>query len=204
MIVQVRGGSGSGKSTLVRQWVEEHQEGHVRHMMSTAYAWNLEHIDCAQSRPFALQFPLENVIVPGHYDAPGGGCDMIKSVSHIYDVVRTANSYRYNVLMEGLFVSKDTKETRALLESFAGLGESRPEVFILLLDVPEADCYQSVMDRRASLGKEPRHLKAHRADWRSAHVSNVPHYEAWQREGLAHFERHSRESAAARVRELLS
>ena len=129
---------------------------------------------------------------------------MIKSVRDIYDVLRTANRHGCHVLMEGLFVSKDTKETRILLEELAGMGAARPLVYVLLLDMPEEACYQSVQDRRAALGKAERALKAHRADWRQVHVSNVRHYDAWNAEGLCVMERHSRDSAAARVRELLA
>lgn len=197
MIVQVRGGSGSGKSTLVRQWVEAHGE-HKRHMMKDAEAWGLGHIFCADSRPFALEFPGQKTVVVGHYDAPGGGGDMIKSVYHIYDVVRKAALLDQHVLVESLFMSKDAKATRELLVHLEGW-----PVHIILLDIGEEDGYASVMERRRALGKEERQLRAHSKDWHAAHKSMLPLYREWEAAGLIHFHHLNRADAALKLTELL-
>lgn len=199
MIVQIRGGSGAGKSTMVRRWIEEHGE-HTRYMMANAGAWGLAHIDCPPSRPFALGFEKEKVIVVGHYDSTGGGGDMIKSVTHIYDVAVMAALNGQNVLLESLFCSKDSKHTHTVL--LTAKSRSIP-AHIIQLDVPEEVCYQSVQARRAALGKEERFLKAHANDWKSAHPGMEKHLRSWEEEGLCSVYRLSRDDAAAKLRELL-
>lgn len=199
MIVQIRGGSGSGKSTLVREWVDDHGE-HERHMMEVARFYGLGHINCAASRPFALEFKPEGVVVVGHYDAPGGGADMIKSVYHIYDVVRKAVEIGRDVLVESLFMSKDAKATLELLDWAKERGEA---VHIILLDLPEQDCYDSVQERRRVLGKEERHLRAHSKDYHAAHKSMLSVYQKWHEEGLITFHHLGRIDASLRVRELI-
>lgn len=200
MIVQLRGGSGSGKSTMVRRWVETH--GHHSRMMMAEHSaqYGLSHIDCAVSRPFALAFSKERVAVIGHYDAPGGGADMIKSVYHIYDVIRVAVETGYHVLVESLFMSKDAKATTELL-SWAK--ERGIPVHIILLDVPEQECYDSVMERRRALGKEERQLRAHAKDYHAAHRAMLPVYAEWEKAGLINFYHLGREAAAEKLKELI-
>lgn len=168
--------------------------------MSEAGQFGLAHIDCAQSRPFALTFENERVAIVGHYDASGGGGDMIKSVYHIYDVVRAAAERGYHVLVESLFMSKDAKATLELL-SWAK-GRSIP-VHIILMDVPEDTCYESVMERRRALGKVERHLRAHAKDYHAAHRAMLPLYHEWEAAELIDFYQCSREEAAARLKGLI-
>lgn len=197
MIVQVRGASGSGKSTLVRAWVDEHGPV-VQYMMARAANFGLGHIDCPASRPFALACPVPGqtaVVVPGHYDAPGGGCDMIKKVSHIYDVVDQALFWQRRVLMEGLFVSKDVGQTA---DRYAPAGPVLPFLRILYLDLPQEECEAAVQARRAAQGREHRPLRKHAADW--AEVRRA--VERLEVQG-ANIERHDRASCAARIRDLL-
>lgn len=197
MIVQVRGASGSGKSTIVRQWCEEHGPP-VRYMMAKAHNFGLGHIDCPRSRPFALAFPVPGrtaVVVPGHYESSGGGCDMIRKVRDIYDVVDQALFWKRNVLMEGLFVSKDVAAT---VDRYAPAGPVSPILRILYLDLPQEECYEAVQQRRAALGRELRPLRKHASDWGEVRRS----VERLEMQG-ARVERHDRESCATRIRELL-
>lgn len=192
MIVQVRGASGSGKSTLVRAWVDEHGPP-LRYMMKSAAAMGLGHVDCPPSRPYALALPVPDrprVIVPGHYDASGGGADMIKSKAHIYDIVDQAVRWKHNVLMESLFISKDVTLT---LERYGPQG-----IHVLFLDLPEEECRASVHARRAALGREYRELRQHARDWKDVGVACRKLEEA----GVT-VERLDREGCARRVRELL-
>lgn len=190
--VQVRGASGSGKSTLVRTWVEEHGPP-LKYMMSGAANFGLGHVDCPQSRPYALCCPVpdrERVIIPGHYEASGGGADMIKSKSHIYDVVDVGLSHNHSVLMESLFISKDVTMT---LNRY---GSRLPT--ILYLEVPEEECLASVHERRARRGLESRPMRQHARDYAEV-AKAVRQLEA---KGVK-VEHHDRVSCAARVRELL-
>lgn len=195
IVVQVRGASGSGKSTLVRQWVEEHGPA-SKYMMSGAANFGLGHIDCAASRPYALACPVAErtpVIVPGHYEAPGGGADMIKSVYHIYDVCDQALFWQRNVLVEGLFLAKDVK---ALQERYP---PPYPYLHVLYLDLPEEVCYESVMQRREALGKERRPLRAHANDFRGVRTAvRILEEKGYQVERFQ-----DRDACAARVREIL-
>lgn len=125
---------------------------------------------------------------------------MIKSVYHINEVVRTAVGLGFNVLMEGLFVSKDAKATLELLE-WAKANET--PVVIILIDIEEQEAYDSIQARRKALGKEERFLKSHRSDFRAVHTAMLPYYKKWEEQGLITFYHLSREAAAAKVEELL-
>lgn len=197
MIVQIRGGSGSGKSTLVRRWVEDHGPP-MKYMMKAAGVFGLDQLkeSVALSRPFALACPVPDrprVIVPGHYEAAGGGADMVKSKHHICDIIDKALSFGSNVLLESLFMSKDVN---LMLDRYGPPGSDTFKV--LLLDVPEEECLASVHERRAALGKPYREMRAHARDWKDVHVAVRKLEEAG-----GQVERHTRESCAARVRELL-
>lgn len=190
LLVQVRGASGSGKSTLVRTFLEGLGQS-IRYMDRAA--WGLGHVDSPASRPFALGYRLglgNTLVVPGHYDAPGGGCDMIKKADHAYDIADRADSHGAHVLMEGLFISK---EYARLIER-AGRAP-----LVIYLDLPEVECEESVQQRREALGKERRPLSKHGPDWREVRRA-VARLEA---AGLA-VERHSRDSALARLKEVFA
>lgn len=191
MIIQIRGASGSGKSTLVRRFVEEHGPP-LRYMMAKAEAMGMGHVDCPPSRPFALELPKLRTVIPGHYESSGGGADMIKSKAHIYDVAELAMREGRHVLVESLFLSKDTRET---LDRMPGW----PTTFkIIYLEVPEEVCLASVHARRAALGREYRPLKQHARDFKevASAVSKL--------QGKVDIEGHTRDSAARRIRELLA
>lgn len=194
IVVQVRGASGSGKSRLVRDWVTEHGPP-TKYMMSGAANFGLGHIDCAASRPYALACPNggKPVIVPGHYEAPGGGADMIKNVRHIYDVVDQALFWERNVLVEGLFLSKDVK---ALEERYPA---PYPYLRVLYLDLPLEFCEESVQQRRESLGRERRPLRQHTNDWKDVRRA----VELLEAKGYQVERFDSRTDCARRVKELL-
>ncbi len=169
---------------MVRRWLEDHSP--VKRFMNPAgYGLN---IVSPASRPFALG--AGRVLVPGHYDAPGGGCDMIKSVDHIYDVVAMALQHYDFVLMEGLFVGKDA---RRLLDRGWG-----PDTLVIFLDLPLEICRASVHQRRESLGKPRKELTKHEDDWGEINAK----IGLLKAAGVA-VEHHDRDSAAARLRELL-
>ena len=191
ILVQVRGASGSGKSTLVRRFLEGLP---TQERYSDKEAWGLGHVESAASRPFALQYglPAGRLIVPGHYDAPGGGCDMLKKADHVFDIAETARRHGASVLMEGLFLSKEYARLLARRSAWA-----QPPV-VIYLDLPEAECEESVQQRREALGRARRPLSKHSADWREVRRAVTRLEEA----GLA-VERHDRASAMSRLKELL-
>ncbi len=192
LLVQVRGASGSGKSTLVRTFLAG-LGPNARYMNKAA--WGLDHVDSPASRPFALGYrtPAGFLVVPGHYDAPGGGCDMIKKADHAYDIAGSARAHESHVLMEGLFISK---EYARLIERAPNW--QRPPL-VIYLDLPEAECEESVQLRRVALGKERRPLSKHSSDWREVRRA-VARLEA---AGI-NVERHDRASAMKRLKEVFS
>ena len=196
LLVQIRGASGSGKSTLVRRWVEDHGPP-LKYMVKNAAAFGLGQLteSVGAARPFALACPVPDrprVIVPGHYEAAGGGADMIKSKSHICDVIDRALALDHNVLVESLFLSKDVNMMWSRYGGYGGMWR------ILWLDVPEEECLESVHARRTALGREYRPMRAHARDFADVRkaVSQLTAKGAC-------VERHDRDSCAARVRELL-
>lgn len=190
-LVQVRGASGSGKSTLVRNFLKGLPKP-ARYFDKAA--WDLGHVESATSRPFALSYPLprggRRLIVPGHYDAPGGGCDMIKKADHAYDIAERGLFYGA-VLMEGLFLSKEYARLLARRAAWA-----QPPV-VIYLDLPEDVCEESVQQRRESLGRARRLLSKHSSDWRE-----VGRAVQRLRDQGVKVEDHTRDSAAERLKEL--
>ena len=190
ILVQVRGASGSGKSTLVRSFLETLP---AQERYTDRERWGLGHVDSAASRPFALSYGISGgrLIVPGHYDAPGGDCDMIKKADHAYDIADVAKRHGASVLMEGLFISKEY--ARLLVRRTLW---PQPPV-VIYLDLPEDVCEASVQERRAALGREQRPLRKHSADWREVRAA-VRKLQA----GGQVVEHHTRESAMERLKEL--
>lgn len=190
LLVQVRGASGSGKSTLVRGFLQG-LGAPVRYMDRNI--WGLGHVDSPDSRPFALGYPARGLLVPGHYDAPGGGCDMIKKADHAYDIAARARQAGASVLMEGLFISKEYARLIAQAHDWP-----RPPL-VIYLDLPEAECEESVQLRREALGKDRRPLSKHSSDWREVGRA-VGRLEA---AGI-NVERLGRADALARLQELFA
>lgn len=109
MIIKLLGTSGSGKSTLIRKVVEhypDHEDRFVEGRKQPLYTY---HYDKNNDDRRVL-------VVPGHYNSPCGGCDTINDMDEIFRIVRDAADDEFDVLMEGLIVSTETKRTRKLVE----------------------------------------------------------------------------------------
>lgn len=193
ILIQVRGASGSGKSTLVRGFLASLTGSTFRY--EDKDRWGMGHVESAASRPFALGYAQPNgslLVVPGHYDAPGGGCDMIKKADHVYDIANAARQHGANVLMEGLFLSKEYARLLAHRHLWP-----RPPV-VIHLDLPEAECEESVQLRRGSNGRVRRPLSKHASDYREVRSAV-----ACLRASGVDVETHDRASAMNRLMELL-
>ena len=138
MIVNVRGTSGSGKSHLVKQVVDHMTQ---RHLSPT------KEFQDRRRKPLAYQWtfrdaPERNLYIPGHYESPCGGCDTIKTMDLVADMVRRAYGIGFNVLFEGLLYSEETKRTLNMY-----LEEGR-DIHIVKLTTPLDVCINSVNKRR--------------------------------------------------------
>ena len=138
MIVNVRGTSGSGKSHLVKQVIDRMtrhhgaptKESQDRRRQPIAYKWVWP--DTAG----------RDLYIPGHYESPCGGCDTIKSMERVADMVRRAYDDGFNVLFEGLLYSEETKRTLNMY------GEEGRDIQLVKLTTPLDVCINSVNKRR--------------------------------------------------------
>ncbi|HVX90176.1 MAG TPA: hypothetical protein VHC20_00860, partial [Candidatus Paceibacterota bacterium] len=87
-----------------------------------------------------------NVLVPGHYEAPTGGCDTIHDIAMLYKFIENTVRQGCHVVYEGLFVMNMTRGP-ALLE------ELGVPFYVLQLTTPLSVCLESVNKRRAEKGK---------------------------------------------------
>lgn len=134
MIINIAGTSGSGKSTLVRNLMAqadaEHQhEGKRKDPIG--YLLRLEGV----ARP---------VFVVGAYVAGTGGCDTIKDVVRVYDLVKERWRAGEHVVYEGLFVMNHTRGIQ--------LWKGTRAVTMLKLTTPIEVCFESIAARRAEKG----------------------------------------------------
>ncbi len=140
MIVNIRGTSGSGKSTLARKIMAEFPT-RIPLLRQGAKA----DVPGPKSRPYAYLFKhpskaVDDLVVLGHYEAECGGCDTIPSFDAMYELAREASDQGFNVLMEGLLLSA---ESRRMIE----LAFAR-DVLVIGLDESLETCIDSVNERR--------------------------------------------------------
>ena len=131
MIIQVRGTSGSGKTTAVRAVVEafggfETFQPHYRRSKSPVYYVNDRY----------------NLAIIGSYENLCGGADRTQAMGGyalLQDLVREVETY--NILMEGLLLSEDTKQTLSFPNCLERLR-------VLFLTTNNRCCIDRVNERR--------------------------------------------------------
>jgi hypothetical protein len=136
-IVQVVGTNGAGKSTLVRTLLDE-----AKRLEPDWYEW----LD-RRERTVATEVRFENgggLFVPGHYQTPCGGCDTLKTVDQVFDLVKRGAEQGYNVLFEGIMVMDTVERTIAL--------GRETDLTVIGLTTPLDACLDAVRDRRHSRG----------------------------------------------------
>lgn len=87
----------------------------------------------------------KDVFVVGRYDSPTGGCDTIKEISQVYELLQQQYEARRHVLYEGLFVMNMTRGPQLAAKVGKGLN-------ILQLTTPLSVCIKSIDLRRAERG----------------------------------------------------
>ena len=134
MIIQITGTSGSGKSHLMRSFLD----------------WsgrNLDVSDVDNGYEILLENdPSTTAFVLGRYDVPTGGCDTIRDVTKLYELIDEALKAHQYVLFEGLFVMNQTRGPQVA----ARLGK---DYHVLQLITPLATCIASINARRAARGE---------------------------------------------------
>lgn len=187
MIINVRGTSGSGKSHLVRE-VMKLYDGQM-----------LKYVD-GRKQPLYYELRKEgrrDLLVPGHYESPCGGCDTISKVESVFNLVRMGDEGGYDVLFEGLLLSADSKHLGALV------AEGR-EVQVIALETTLQECLAAVQARRdaraAARGERGKPLNPRNTEqkWKQVRASVGKLREKGIPTAIL-----SREDAFLRVRELL-
>lgn len=138
-VVQIAGTSGSGKSHLMRAFLKRmRKEAQLVKDVGMA----------GREGPggyLVLCEDGEEVFVPGNYDTPTGGCDTIKEIKTVYELIEAELAKGRHVAYEGLFCMNQTRGPRLAAE----LGK---RCVVLQLTTPLATCLASVNIRRAERG----------------------------------------------------
>jgi hypothetical protein len=139
VILQITGTSGAGKSYLIRQFMRaiEH-DGVVRPL----------HI-AGRKAPIGYDLEIGKLgyhVVGSYEDADTAGCDTIRNVGDIFDLVRKRHASYEAVLFEGLFVM-NVMRGKKLAEEF------RRKMAVMQLMVPLSQCLASIDERRERRGQ---------------------------------------------------
>lgn len=136
MIVNIRGTNGSGKSTAVKSVMERYD---------TRTPVQIE----GRKQPYYYRLTApdhRDLIVPGHYNTPCGGCDTITRPEDVFNLVRRFAEEGCDVLFEGIMVMDDVNRT-------IEINKTHP-ILVLSLTTPIDVCLASIQDRRNARGDE--------------------------------------------------
>jgi hypothetical protein len=133
MIINIRGTSGSGKSYAAKAVAALY--GVARPVYVPGRRQPLYYL---LPHPIAGRPSLQLV---GHYEVSAGGCDNVKDLEWVFDIVAEGAQFGRDLLFEGLLVSGDFNRTLALYK--AGY-----PITVIAMDTPLAACLDSVNARR--------------------------------------------------------
>ena len=198
LAINIRGTGGSGKSTLVKRVMELYPnmakivEQGRRRPLSTAHWWSED-----DSNRSGLKARPSGLLVPGHYETACGGCDTIKTVDKVYELVHAATlGDGNNVLYEGIMVMDDV--TRAV-KLDQDLRKVSGKLVVISLTTPVDDCIASIKKRRAEQGNEKPLSEKNTRD-RAKRQENILHR---LKQAEVQIYKLDREAAFLKVRELL-
>lgn len=192
MIIQIRGTSGSGKSTIVKSIMDLYPPCGVKPVMRVGrkrpICYRLDHLEKEEPQ----------LAVIGHYGTKCGGCDTISTPGQSYPIIfelirRNAEEGR-NVLFEGLLISGDVKWSSKLNDL---------DFLIIELTTSLKDCLDSVNKRRM-IRMEGAYTPVNPANTEAKHKLIGRGCDKLNQEFGIKVERHDREAALVRVRELLN
>lgn len=147
MIIQIAGTSGSGKSHLVRDfmsWIDANGGALTERRVgsrATPLGYDVCLPKAGGSRPRGA-----SLHIVGAYDSPTGGCDTIRDVVQLYDLILEEHNKGIDILYEGLFVMNHTRGPK-LVEQVDGA------MVVLQLTTPFATCVNSINNRRDARGE---------------------------------------------------
>lgn len=146
-LIQIRGTSGSGKSTAMKRMMDLYR-------LVKGKRWQAIYQD-AKKKPFRKQpiyYELDGVCVLGHYEGPGGGCDLLgadRSVARTLALAKLLFARGAKcVVMEGLLHSADVVNTVAAADPHHRLTR------ILWLNTPLEVCIERIEARRKAKGND--------------------------------------------------
>lgn len=133
MIINLRGTNGSGKSTIVKKVMSLYE--------------NLSPLSApGRRRPvgYLLDKPGSNLFVPGHYEIACGGCDTLKTLDQVYELINEYHPSGDFTLYEGIMVNDDVTRAVELSKRFP--------LIVISLTTPLDECFRSIRERRESKG----------------------------------------------------
>ena len=153
-VLQLCGTSGAGKSTIVRQIMGLYKHCEPISAQPTLIGLSITDPKLYQvGRKQPIAYNCYNVgikkplVVLGAYQTACGGCDIIKPVAKVFDLVRYFRDGGNDVLFEGLFISE-------LVNQVVDLNKENPDLLVLALNVPLEECLKGVNERRTNRGVE--------------------------------------------------
>ncbi len=144
--INIRGTGGSGKSTLVKK-------------VTALYPNRAPFMKEGRKRTwFTLHLPEDKtatgLIVPGHYETACGGCDTLKTVDEVYEIVRgnvipAKGDLASNALYEGIMVMDDV--TRAV-KLHQDLEKEGGKLVVISLTTTIEECLAGIRARKEARG----------------------------------------------------
>lgn len=134
MIIQIKGTSGAGKTTLVKRFMQS----------VNSFGFTEGYIE-GRRQPLYYTLNQDNgksIVILGHYEAPTGGCDNIKSIDQIFELVEDFHKLGCHVIFERLMITNDRNRIEALSNKYPGA------VKLLCLNTPLEECKRSIEQRR--------------------------------------------------------
>ncbi len=189
--INIRGTGGSGKSTLVKKIVELYPDRAPFMKEGRKRTW------------FTLHLPedkrLKGLVVPGHYDTACGGCDTLKTVDEVYDIVRKnvlGDENPTNALYEGIMVMDDV--TRAV-KLHQDLEKQGGRLVVVSLTTSIEDCLAGIRARKEARGDTKPLNEKNTRDRMKRQESSLHRL----KQAGVPLEKLSRDDAFNRIRELL-
>lgn len=195
--INIRGTGGSGKSTLARRVMELY----AHHNPVTVEGRKQPLFTCHWGNPRTEEQP-HGLVVPGHYNTDCGGCDTLKTVDSVYDIVRQHTlgdppGARNNVLYEGIMVMDDV--TRAVKFS-QDLEKVGGRLIVIALSTTIEECLASIRARRGPEMEAKKPLNEKNTRDRAKRQEKILHR---LKQAGVKVEKLSRDEAFIRCRELL-
>lgn len=146
--INIRGTGGSGKSTLAKRLMALYsnhanilEKGRKKPMATVHWVAALN----AGGQPRGL-------LVPGHYETACGGCDTVKTVDKVYELVRaTTLGDGNNALYEGIMVMDDVTRAVKFDQDLKKLGG---RLIVISLTTTIDDCLAGIRERKAARGDD--------------------------------------------------